>query len=1286
MQKTFTSIFDFFKKNKAALYLTFFTTLALFVLFASRVKFVEDVYAIIPKDEKTEKLTQVFENSKFADKLVVMVSLRDSTLTDPDKLTAYADIFAEHLQQDAKPYIKNLRHKIDEAFTYSLFETIQNHLPVFLTESDYNKIDTLLQPEELAKSLRRSSSILGIPSATPVKNIVLKDPSGISFLALQKLQQLQYEDNFTLHQNHFITKDKKTLMSFITPAFPAGNTGKNQYLFKAIDAVIDSLQQNGFPNISTQYFGAAVVSQNNAAQLRKDTLLTQGVTVLFLVVFLGFYFKRKRAPVLILVPVVYGAAFALAAIWFIKGSISVIALGTGSIVLGIAVNYSLHVFNHYRHTGNIKKVIEDLSFPLTIGSITTILGFLSLQYAASDMLKDLGLFAGFSLIGAASCSLVFLPHFISSTHKVEVKHSWLDKISSLRVETNKWVVAAIFIITIVLYQFAGKVSFEPDMMQLNYMSDKLKAAEHKLNGISGAALKSVYVVSEGDDLNKALQRNEALQNEVDLLKSKGLINTSSGVANLFMSDSLQQKRIARWNAYWTQDKKQQVLQNLAVIAPASGFTADGVNNFEELISQAYQPVALNDLQALRNSFLDDYITEKAGMASVVTLIKVPEQYKQQVIAAVEKQPQATVLDRQYLTSRLTQMVNDDFNHIAWTISIIVAVVLFLTYGRIELMLMCFIPMLFSWIWILGIMALFNIQFNIVNIIISALIFGLGDDYSLFVMDGLVNEYKTGKKNLASYKSSILLSAITTMAGLGVLIFAKHPALRSIAFISVTGILCVVIMSQVLIPFFFSLVIRNRVRKGFHPWTLWSWSRSVFSFFYFGFVSVLLTLIGVFLIKLNLLGRKKGKYVYHYLLSKFCMSVLYIMGNFKKQQINPEHENFKKPAVVVANHQSFLDILQMAMLNPRLILLTNKWVWNSPVFGWAIKMADFYPVANGVENSVELLNTQVREGYSISVFPEGTRTSYPPMKRFHKGAFYLADQLKLDIVPVLFHGLGYTMTKGDFLLKNGPITAKYLPRIKADDTSWGHTYQERTKTISRYFKQQHEALTKELETPAYFKEHLFFNYIYKGPVLEWYLKIKLRLENYYQPFHELLPEEGDFLDLGCGYGFMSYTLHWASQGKRNFTGVDYDEEKIATAQRCFSRTEAVNFVCGNIATFPPGKYNGIIISDVLHYLPPTLQQEVIENAIDSLLTGGVLIIRDGDADLKEKHKGTRLTEFFSTRIFSFNKTTNKLHFLSGSDIEAITAKKEVHLQRIDDTKYTSNVVWVIRKGRSAPRKT
>jgi 2-polyprenyl-3-methyl-5-hydroxy-6-metoxy-1,4-benzoquinol methylase len=199
------------------------------------------------------------------------------------------------------------------------------------------------------------------------------------------------------------------------------------------------------------------------------------------------------------------------------------------------------------------------------------------------------------------------------------------------------------------------------------------------------------------------------------------------------------------------------------------------------------------------------------------------------------------------------------------------------------------------------------------------------------------------------------------------------------------------------------------------------------------------------------------------------------------------------------------------------------------------------------------------------------------------------------------------------------------------------------------------------------------------VLEWYLKLKLRIEKYYQPFHDLLPRDGKLLDIGCGYGFMAYILYWASQNKRQITGIDYDEEKIETANHCFSKTGDLQFVHADIAHFELEKYNGITIMDVLHYLKHEEQTNVIEKAIDALLPGGILIIRDGDADMKQKHKGTKLTELFSTKIFSFNKTVNDLNFLSGQLIESLAINHKLSLERIDDTRFTSNVIWVMRKG-------
>jgi uncharacterized protein len=490
--------------------------------------------------------------------------------------------------------------------------------------------------------------------------------------------------------------------------------------------------------------------------------------------------------------------------------------------------------------------------------------------------------------------------------------------------------------------------------------------------------------------------------------------------------------------------------------------------------------------------------------------------------------------------------------------------------------------------------------------------------------------------------------------------------------------CVVLISQILIPYLFGLLIKNRIRKNRFPRTISGWLISLFAFSYFFAGSVILTLLGFLFVKLNPFNKEKGKWIYHSLVSAFTWSMMYIMVNVKKRIFNPGKEDFSKPAVIICNHQSFLDILVTTMLHPKLILFTNHWVWNSPVFGAVVRMADYYPVmARGVENSLPLLEDRVRNGYSIVVFPEGTRSSDGQIKRFHKGAFYLAEKMKLDILPILIHGTGYTMTKGDFLLKNGTVSLKILERISPDNLRFGIHYAQRTKQIGKYFREEFAAFRSAVETPSLFREKLIYNYLYKGPIIEWYLRVKLRLEKNYLPFHELLPIQGKILDIGCGYGFMAYMLQFTSRG-REVTGIDYDDEKIEVANCCFSKNDKIKFSSVNILDFVFEKYDGIILADILHYLSPSGQREVIEKSIRSLRPGGRIIIREGNRDLEGRHRGTRLTEFFSTRLFGFNKTSPEgLSYLSGAMVRELATAQGMEVREIDSTKLTSNVIFVIQ---------
>lgn len=150
-------------------------------------------------------------------------------------------------------------------------------------------------------------------------------------------------------------------------------------------------------------------------------------------------------------------------------------------------------------------------------------------------------------------------------------------------------------------------------------------------------------------------------------------------------------------------------------------------------------------------------------------------------------------------------------------------------------------------------------------------------------------------------------------------------------------------------------------------------------------------------------------------------------------------------------------------------------------------------------------------------------------------------------------------------------------------------------------------------------------------------------------------------------------------ERKILGVDYDSEKIDVASACISRTENMEFACGDVTTYDFPQSDAFVISDVLHYLEEEQQVRLIQKCIACLKPGGMMIIRDANRDLAKRHWGTRYTEFFSTRIAGFNKTGSRgLHFISAKTIEqTLLASNRITFETIDNTKLTSNIIFVVK---------
>ncbi|CAM3261004.1 1-acyl-sn-glycerol-3-phosphate acyltransferase [Aequorivita lipolytica] len=1175
MGNWFFKTHQFLLKNKIGSALLLLLVLLGLVFLVSKIRFEEDISKLIPINEDSQDLQKVLKTVNFTDKIIVNIHRSDSA--EADNLTEYATEFLDSLEVNSGEYIKNIRGKVNEDDLQRTMNFVYENLPLFLDKQDYKIISGKLQKDSISAITETNYRTLISPSGIVSKEVILKDPLGLSFIALKKLRQLGVADDFILKDGFLVSKNEKNILLFISPKFASSETAENSDFAEKLYSLQNSLNQKYSGKVSSEYFGAALIAVANAQQIKSDIQFTVGIAMSLLILVFIFFYRKLYVPIILFVPTVFGGLLAVALLYLIRAEISAISLGIGSVLLGVTLDYSLHILTHIRNNETLESLYKDVTEPILMSSLTTALAFLCLLFLDSQALQDLGIFAAVSVLGASVFALFFIPLVYKNPLSRKQQINVLDKVADYPFHKNKWLLiglAAVLVVSIFTYQ---KVEFNKDISKLNYEPAEIKAAMQHLDELTDISSKSVYLATYGKSVEGTLQLNDSIHETLQLLKEEGKISSFSSIGALVHSQKDQREKIAVWKQFWNETRKDSTKNSLIESGEIRGFKPTTFERFFTFLNKDFETLKPEDYQQIPSVLLEDYITTEADFTTITTLIKLEDDNASQIKDVFKEIPNTLVIDRQEMNETFLGNLKNDFNSLIGYCLIVVLLILFLFFRSFSLTLVTAVPIFLTFFLTLGIMGLFHIQFNIFNIIISTFIFGLGIDYSIFMTKGLLKELRTGQKVMVTHKTSIMLSVLTTILGVGVLVFAKHPALYSISIVSIIGIFSAMITAFTVQPLLFKLFIGSSKKR---PITPRMFVHSLFSFGYFGLGGICLSLYSVTLMPLLPISRKIKMGWFHKVISKFMKSVLYTNPFVKKKVINETNEDFSKPAVIIANHTSFLDILAVGMLHPKICFLVNDWVYNSPVFGKAVQRADFYPVSSGIENSLEPLKKKIKQGYSLMAFPEGTRSESNKIKRFHKGAFYLANEFNLDILPVLIHGNSDVNPKGSPIIKDGSITVKILPRIKAEDNSLGKNHTQQAKQIGAYFKSEFVKLRDEMEGPKYFHRIVLEEYRYKGDAL--YRNVKTDLRENPESYFEIMrraDKRGNIVHISEDSGQLDFLLALDGPERQIFSFIEDVEMRTILQNSYITQTYGrLHFKDSVSETLPPSIETLIISSE------------------------------------------------------------------------------------------------------------
>ena len=1139
-------IYDFFRTHYVVRWTLLAALTVLLAVLVSRLTYEEDISDFLPLGSNDREALAVYQDISGASRIIVIFD----NPGDADMTTEAIEAFCNEVDLiDTMGIKNNVISKFDIEALANITDFVYNNIPYFLNDADYHRMDSLMRmPGYAGEQLDRDREMLMFPSGGMLSMDIAKDPLNLFTPVLGRLSKAQKQSHFETYGGYIFSPDMKKAIVMVNSPYGNSETANNAKIISLLETGIQKVQEE-FPKVGIHLTGGPRIAVDNASQIKHDSMLAITIAVILIALLLVYAFRSLRNIVLIVVSIAWGALFALGCVAVVHDRISIIILGLSSVIIGIAVNYPLHLIDHSNHEPDIRKSLKEIATPLVVGNITTIGAFLALVPLKSIALRDLGLYASLLLLGTIGFVLVFLPQMLKSVPPLGEagRGSQLFRaITESKIENKRWLVAAVLVVTVILSWFSLKTEFDSDMSNINYLTEEQRADMKYFQSLlmpdSNGDVEQLFVVSSANSMDKALDGCRKHDRTMDSLMACGTVTGRENTADFIASKKEQQRRLHRWQEF-VQAHSENIKRELGREASLKGFNAGAFDDFYQIMERHYEPKGFEYFSALTNTvFAGNFsIDELNRRYYVVDRVFVKSDRLKDTKGLFEN-----CFDVRSMNSAIADSLSEDFNYIGIACSLIVFVFLWMSFGRIELAIISFLPMAVSWIWILGLMAIFGIKFNIVNIILATFIFGQGDDYTIFMTEGCTHEYAYRRPMLASYKNSIILSALIMFIGIGSLIIAKHPALLSLAEVTIIGMFSVVLMAYLIPPYLFNWITKSEGQYRKRPLTLGALARTWFCGCWWLIQLCIGYTIGFVLFALC--GRnKRTKAVLHRIVTWSHRVDLRLFPGLKNEIRDPWHEAFDKPCIIICNHQSMLDPVYLMALSHKIIIVANKRSSWNPVIKRMFKWLDFYTVVEEqFEDDIPMFARYVQEGYSIAVYAEGERNPESTILRFHKGAFLLASRLNLDILPIYLHGLNNAMPRGSFAVNRTKVTMTIGQRISADSPLWGNDYQETTRRIHRHFLAEYNKIKSELETPSYFLPLVKERYLYKGRTVYSEACKALSKENL-----ERIDNAGDSPTItikNCGGGALALMAALVHPDKTIYA-IEEDPDKKLLAQYC-----------------------------------------------------------------------------------------------------------------------------------------
>lgn len=777
------------------------------LLFTLNLSLDKKITSMLPNsDPMVEDFNYIITHIPAAETLYIDIeNLQPDNSTPGNKeMEQAADDFFDTIS--TSPYFSGIVYKFSHESFINLLNLVSTNRLSLLDKNDLAAIESRLSPKQIQEQLIQIKRNLLSPSGMFMADALINDPLRIDELILSKLNAFQKEAfGSQIKGSRIYSKNGRHLLMMASPNFSALDTEKSVGMMKFLNHARQTITKKYNNKVGIRFSGNHAATLDNSQTIEQD--VKRAVSVLTGAIFLIglLFFRRKTHVMLIFLPTVLSLAFASAVIALTSREVSAIALGCGAILLGITVDFGIHILFHVDHTGglNPEAVIKRLKRPISAGACTTMTAFSCLLFSSLPGQRQMGIFAILGIFGAAFFVLFLLKFFIPPV-KTQQRNPVIslvkicDKIMSFRKNHIRFIVVTGLILFIISILGIRNFRFEGDVSKLNHLQPVTQKDMDNFLDTWGGFSPSIVLV-KADNLEAALQKNDTLFDVLKKMQTEEMIDQVASLSDILPSHQKRAANHKNFKTFMTQDRIKDLEQMFKTAALATGFIPE---TFAPFVNSLKQDKSVFSIKDFDNTALEKLIESKVVFQDdevlILTTLNIPDKsLTPEVMGRIKsKITGAVFLDRKYFIENITAQVSGEFKRLFLFAAISMIGVLFLFFRNLKIVLITVCPVFLSAFITAGILGLANIPINLISMIFIIFVFGVGVDFSIFMMNHELS--KTNNKGNTT-AGAVIICALTTITAFACLALAKHAALFSIGIAGLTGMITSLILALMLIP-------------------------------------------------------------------------------------------------------------------------------------------------------------------------------------------------------------------------------------------------------------------------------------------------------------------------------------------------------------------------------------------------------------------------------------------------------------------------------------------------------